>query len=167
MQYWTVRVAILYCGVAMALACAAAQPAFAQEPGPPPPDEMGAPPDVGEAPPAMNVDKQLAKMVKRYGLSDTQETQVRPILVDVKQKLDAVFQDSSFSPEDRDAKIKSIHDDEVARISAIMTSDQRARYQKDQARTREDQGPGGPDGPPPPPNGDGGGGPPPPLGDQN
>ena len=47
------------------------QTALCQEPGPPPPGPMG-------APPSMNVDKQLSKMTKRYGLSDAQKAQIRP-----------------------------------------------------------------------------------------
>jgi Spy/CpxP family protein refolding chaperone len=113
----------------------------------------------------MNVDKQLARMVKRYSLTDAQKAQIRPILVDVKQKMDAVFKDSSVEPEDRAARIRFIHADQVARISALLSDEQREKYQKDEARMHEDEGPGGPDGPPPPPP-DGGDGPPPP-GDTN
>lgn len=163
MRHRMARIGVMFCGMAMAVWLAGARPMFAQEQGAPPSGEMGAPPNMGDGPPGMNVDKRLARMAKRYSLTDTQKTQVRPVLVDTKQKLDALFQDSSLAPEDRFAKIKSIHDDEVARISALMTDDQRAKYEKDEARAGEDRGPGGPGGPPP----DGEGGGPPPQGDRS
>jgi len=149
MQRWLARMGIMFCGLVIAVNFFGAHPVFGQAPDQPP-NEMGPPPEMGGAPPGMNVDHQLSKMVNRYSLTDEQKAQIRPVLVDVKQKLDAVFLDSSLGPDDRSAKLKSIHDDEVARISALMTDDQRAKYQKDQAQMREGQGPGGPGGPPPP-----------------
>ena len=130
------------------------QTALCQEPGPPPPGPMG-------APPSMNVDKQLSKMTKRYGLSDAQKAQIRPILAEEKTKMDALFQDSSLSPEDRFDKMRAIHEDEVARISPILSDEQRAKYEKDQKQMGREDGDQPPDGPPPPPPDDQGGGPPP------
>lgn len=161
MQHTMNRLQLLLCGLAIAICFAPAVPMLAQDPGPPP-DDMGAPLDFAAETPSINVDKQLERMTKRYRLSDTEKAQILPILKDVKEKMDAVFKDTSLEPEERSAKIKSIHDDEVARISAVMTDDQRAKYQKDEARMQEEPGPDGP--PPPPPGGDGEGGPPPPGG---
>lgn len=142
---------ILLCAIAAYALVAPWQTAQCQEPGPPP--------GPMEAPPSMNVNKQLSKMVKRYGLSDAQKEQIRPILTEEKKKMDELFQNSSLSPEERFNSMRAIHDDEVARISAILSDSQRAKYQKDQENmNRQD----GPDGPPPPPLDDSGGGPPPP-----
>ncbi len=127
--------------------------ALCQEPGPPPPGPMG-------TPPSMNVDKQLSKMTKRYVLSDAQKAQIRLILGEEKKKMDALFQDSSASPEDRFDKMRVIHEDEVARISPILSDEQRAKYEKDQKRMGGEDGDQLPDGPPPPPPDDQGGGPP-------
>lgn len=131
--------------------------AAAQEPGLPP-DGMG--PPMNSEPPTMNVNKQLAKMAKRYSLSDTQKEQIRPILEDVKKRIDGLFQDSSLAPEDRFSTMRSIHDDETSRVSAVLNDDQRAKYQKDQERKANqpsDEELGPPPGPPP----DSEGGPPP------
>ena len=130
------------------------QTALCQEPGPPPPGPM-------ETPPSINVDKQLTRMTKRYGLADTQKAQIRPILAEEKKKMDALFQDSSLSPEDRFDKMRAIHEDEVARISPILSDEQRAKYEKDQKRMGREDGDQPPDGPPPPPPDDQGRGPPP------
>lgn len=130
------------------------QTALCQEPGPPPPGPM-------ETPPSINVDKQLTRMTKQYGLADTQKAQIRPILAEEKKKMDALFQDSSLSPEDRFDKMRAIHEDEVARISPILSDEQRAKYEKDQKRMGREDGDQPPDGPPPPPPDDQGRGPPP------
>jgi len=133
---------------------------YAQEQGPPPPDGMEA--SQGGPPPRMNVDKQLARMTKRYALSDAQQTQIRPILTEENQKREALFQNTSLPREERFNKMKALHDDETARISAVLTDSQRAKYEKDQERMANHQREGNDSGePPPPPPGDGGGGPPP------
>lgn len=136
------------CGLFFALCMGASSLAIAQAPGPPP-DAMQGPPDM--QPPRMDIDKEIEHMTKRYGLSDAQKTQIRPILVEQQHKFDALFQDSSLAPEDRFGKMRAIHDEQVARVSERLSDSQRAKYQKDQKRT----GPGpGPDGmPPPPPDG--------------
>lgn len=139
------------CGMIFVLCVGAASLGIAQEPGPPPPDGMQGPP--GMQPPKMDVDKEIARMTKRYALTDAQKTQVRPILVEQQHKMELVFQDSSLSPEDRFAKIRAIHDEQVSRVSEVLSDSQRSKYQKDQ----KEMGPG-PEGMPPPP--DGGGGPP-------
>ena len=71
-----------------------------------------------DTPPSINVDKQLTRMTKRYGLADTQKVQIRPILAEEKNKMDALFQDSSLSSEDQFDNVR-IHVDEVGRISPI------------------------------------------------
>ena len=165
MQHWRRKTRRAFFGLATVLWLAGIAGGAAQEPGAPPPGEMGPPPDFGGAPPSRNVDKDLARMVKRYGLTDEQASQIRPILLDEKQKLDAIFQNSPLAPEDRMAKVKSIRNDRVTRVSALLTDDQRAKYQKDEGRAQQSGGGMGPDGPPPPrPDGEAGGGPLPPPG---
>jgi hypothetical protein len=137
---------------------AAAYSTTAQEPPPPPPDGMEMPhPDM----PKMDVEKEIARMTKRYGLSESQKVQIRPVLVDVKVKMDALFKDSSTDFGVQVQKMRAIRDEQISRISAILSDDQRAKYQKDMQRQTHDQGDSAPYGPPPPPPGNEGGGPPP------
>ncbi len=147
------KIQIAVCVLAGTMCIAMGQTTLCQEPGPPP-GPMG-------TPPSMNVDKQLSKMTKRYGLSDAQKAQIRPILAEEKTKMDALFRDSSLSPEDRFDKMRAIREDEVARISPILSDEQRAKYEKDQKQMGREDGDQPPDGPPPPPPDDQGGGPPP------
>lgn len=153
------RPSTLLLGLALTMWIGASHVLIAQEPGPPPPDGMGPPP--GMSAPRMNVDKEIVRMTKRYALSDTQKSEIRPILIEEQHKMEALFQDDSLAPEDRFAKLRAVHEEQVTRISAILSDAQRAKYQKDQEHMNRQDGPDGPDGPPPPPPGDGGGGPPP------
>lgn len=132
--------------------------ACAQEPPPPPPDGMEMPhPDM----PRMDVDKELARMTKWYTLSDSQKAQIRPVLVDVKVKMEALFKDSSADFGGQVQKMRAIRDEQSSRVSAILSEDQREKYRKDMQRQARDQGNGPTDGPPPPPPGGQSGGPPP------
>ncbi len=139
---------------------AATYSAGAQEPPPAPPDGMEMThPDM----PRMDVDKELARMTKRYGLSDSQKAQIRPVLVEIKAKMDTLSKDSSAEVGEWMQKMRAIRGEQTSRISAILSDDQRAKYLKDMERKAHDQDDGPPDGPPPPPpSGDQGGGPPPP-----
>jgi Spy/CpxP family protein refolding chaperone len=141
---------------------AAMYSAGAQEPPPRPPDGMEMPPpDM----PRMDVDKELARMTKRYGLSESQRAQIRSVLVDVKAKMDDLSKDSSTDFGEQMQRMRAIREKQTSRISAILSDEQRAKYQKDTERQARDQDGGPPDGlPPPPPSGDQGGGPPLPQG---
>jgi hypothetical protein len=146
-------------GLAVGAWLAATYLAGAQEPPPPPPDGMEMPrPDV----PKMDVDKELARMTKRYALSEIQKAQIKPVLVNLKARMDALSKDSSTEFGERMQKMLAIREEQISRISAILSDDQRAKYRKDTERQMRDQGDGPPDGPPPPPPGGEGGGPPPP-----
>jgi hypothetical protein len=121
----------------------------AQEPSDQPPEGMGMP---QEEIPKMNVEKVLAKMTKRYSLSEAQQAQIRRILIDVKKQTDELLQNSSQDFQDRLQKLRAIQEDESSRISGALSDDQRAKYKKDQ-KDREDRfpKPGGSNGAPPPP----------------
>jgi hypothetical protein len=96
--------------------------------------------------PRLNVDKELARLSRRYALSDDQKAQVREILRDEKRKMDALFEDSPVGPEQSFAKIRAIREDEISRISAILRPDQRSKYEKDIKKDRpfSDEPPPGP-----------------------
>ena len=139
------------CAFTIALCFGATCAGVAQEPGPPSPDAIQGPAP-GMQPPKMDIEKEIANMTKRYGLTDAQKEQIRPILVAQQQKFEEVFQDASLAPEERFPKLRAIHEEQVAKVSEILTDSQRTKYQKDQ---RMGRGPG-PDGPPPPLDGMGG-----------
>lgn len=162
MRNRSIRSRSLLYGLMLGILLTTGHALFAQESGPPPPDGMDA--TQGGPPPRMSVDKQLARMTKRYALSEAQQTQIRPILTEENQKREALFQNTSLTREERFNRIKTLHEDETARISVVLTDSQRAKYEKDQERMTRHESDGNDSGePPPPPPGDGGGGPPPPV----
>jgi Spy/CpxP family protein refolding chaperone len=101
--------------------------------------------------PQRNVDTEVSMMTKRYGLSNDQATKLRAILNEEQQKAEAILKDSSVSPQDLFSKIKLIREDETTRVSAILTPEQRTKYESDmkQMQSPPSQAPGG--FPPPPP----------------
>lgn len=112
--------------------------------------------------PKMDVNKELTRLTKRYALSEVQKAQIRPVLVDVKAKMDAWSKDSSTKFGERMQEMRAIHDEQISRVPAILSDEQRAKYQKDTERNVRDRNDGPPDGSPlPPSEGQGGGKPPP------
>jgi Spy/CpxP family protein refolding chaperone len=127
---------------------------FAQEAGSAP--ETAAPPPMGGHRGMMDPAQQLEGMTKRYNLSADQQTQIKPILAQQQQQMQALRGDSSLSREDRMTKMQSIRADSRTRIEAVLNDDQKKQFEADQQRMQERmqqrmQGGGGPGGGGPPP----------------
>jgi len=82
-------------------------------------------------------DEQVARMTKRYSLSSDQQAQIKPILANQQQQMQALRQDSSLSRDDRMAKMKSIRDDSSGKISALLNDSQKQKFAQDQQRRQE------------------------------
>lgn len=78
----------------------------------------------------MDPDKQLAMMTKRLNLTADQQNQIKPILADRQQKMQAVWADSSASREDRMSKMKAIREDSRTKIEAVLTADQKQKFEQ-------------------------------------
>jgi periplasmic protein CpxP/Spy len=119
--------------------CSAA--AFAQQ------DSTAAPPPDASAPQQggghgqwgghQTPDEQVARMTKRYNLSSDQQAQIKPILANQQQQMQALRQDSSLSREDKMAKMKSIHDDSSSKIQALLNDSQKQKFAQDQQRRQQ------------------------------
>ena len=109
--------------------------AFAQNGPPPDASAQQGGGRMGRGP--MNPDEQVARMTKRYNLSSDQQSQIKPILANQQQQMQALRQDSSLSQEDRMAKVKSIRDDSSAKISALLNDSQKQKFAQDQQRRQE------------------------------
>jgi protein CpxP len=90
----------------------------------------------------MDPDKQLERMTKELSLTSDQQTAIKPILVDQDQKMQAIFQDQSIAREDRRTKMMAIRDDSKTKIEAVLTPDQKQKYETMQQNMR--RGGGGP-----------------------
>ena len=82
-------------------------------------------------------DEQVARMTKRYNLSSDQQAQIKPILANQQQQMQALRQDSSLSREDKMAKMKSIHEDSSSKIQAVLNDSQKQKFAQDQARRQQ------------------------------
>jgi Spy/CpxP family protein refolding chaperone len=105
-----------------------------------------------------NPERRLEMMQKHLNLSDDQTAKIKSIFADGRSQMEALRANQSLAPEDRREQAHTLMQAEQAKIDAVLTPDQQAKWHKMQERQRErmrdHRGPGGPDGPPPPPDGD-------------
>jgi periplasmic protein CpxP/Spy len=118
----------------------------AQEPAAPPPDQAQPGPGAG-GPRHMDPDQQLKHLTNTLDLSADQQSQIKPILVDRDQQMQAVFADQSLAQPDRRTKARSIMQESNGKIEAILNDQQKQKYEEMQQHMRR----GGAGGPPPPP----------------
>lgn len=122
--------------------------AAAQEPTPPPSapsGQQGYGPGGGRGG-MMNPDRQSSMMKERLGLSDDQTAQVKTILEGQRSQMEALRADTASSQEDRRGKMMSIRKDTETKIEAVLTADQKTKYEamQKEARERMQRGQGGP-----------------------
>jgi Spy/CpxP family protein refolding chaperone len=146
--------AVLVCGLGiLAMGSAMAQD---QAPPPPPAGEMG-PPAGGGPRGMMDPGRRADRMKHELNLTDDQTAQVKSILEDGRTKMEAIHSNSSLSRDDRRAQMMSIHKAQDDRIEALLTPDQKTKFEamQEQMRERMRGGQGGPPAgdtaPPPPP----------------
>ena len=143
--------------IALLAVCAAATaPLFAQDaPPPPPPQGSHAPRD-----PARMQAMMLKHMTRELSLTPDQVTQVQTIQTDEAAKMTALNADTGDAGKDKHRQEKAIREDENTRIKAVLTDDQKTRFDAMEASQRERRGhhpggeggaPAGGDTPPPPP----------------
>jgi periplasmic protein CpxP/Spy len=85
----------------------------------------------------MDPDHQLAALTQELNLTTNQQTQIKPILVDRQQKLQALMQNQSLSQDDRRSQAKSIMSDSNSRIEAVLNGDQKQKFEAMQQQKRE------------------------------
>jgi periplasmic protein CpxP/Spy len=89
----------------------------------------------------MDPDRQLEHLTKSLNLTADQQGQIKPILVERQQKMQALFQNQSLSRDERHTQMEAIHQDTESRISAVLNDEQKQKYQAMQEHMRE-HGPG-------------------------
>jgi periplasmic protein CpxP/Spy len=148
------RAAVLLCGLGLVAGAAMAQDA---PPAGPPPGAQG-PPSGGPGGPRgmMNPERRAGMLQKRLSLSDDQTTQVKAIFEDGRTKMEALRSNTSLSQEDRRAQMMALHQTEDTKVEAVLTPDQKTKYEAMQAEMHQrmqdhQQGAPGAGAPPPPP----------------
>jgi protein CpxP len=139
------RVAVLAIG-ATALSTL---PAMAQDPAPPSPQDQAGPRQGG---PGGMRGNQVEFLTKKLNLTPDQVTQVKAIDEDAMKQSKAVREDASVAGPDKRAKMMDIHKASQDKIRALLTDDQKTKFDALQTQMRDRRGNrGGGDGPPPPP----------------
>ena len=114
---------------------------LAQEPGSAP--EQGAPQADGggmgghRGRGMMDPDQRLAHMTKRYNLTADQQSQIKPILTDEQTQMQALRSDTTSSREDKRSKMQSMHQASTQKIEAVLTDQQKQKFEADQQKMEE------------------------------
>jgi Spy/CpxP family protein refolding chaperone len=105
---------------------------------PPPPPGGGA----GHPPHKMpNIDERLTRLKSALGLSDDQVAKLKTIFEDQKAAAEPIWKDASLSPEQKREKMKPIMQDTKAKIDAVLTPEQQAKFQELRKQHRGDKKP--------------------------
>ena len=117
---------------------------------PPPPDQS----QPGHGPGRMNPDRQLEHLTHTLSLTSDQQAQIKPLLVDRDQKMQALFQNQSLSQQDRRTQMHSIAEGTNNSIKAVLNDQQKQKFDEmHEHMGRRGRGEGGPppaDAPPAP-----------------
>ncbi|HEX3986847.1 MAG TPA: hypothetical protein VHX13_09590 [Acidobacteriaceae bacterium] len=82
----------------------------------------------------MDPDRQLAHMTKTLNLTADQQAQIKPILLDRQQKMQALWQDQSLSRQDRRAKAQAIQQDSQTQLEATLNDQQKQKFEEMRAK---------------------------------
>lgn len=88
----------------------------------------------------MDPDSQLAHMTRQLDLTADQQAQIRPLLVAHQQQQQALFQDQSLSQDDRRAKARTMNAETHKKIEALLTDEQKQKFQAMQQRMHHGEG---------------------------
>jgi len=148
------------CSAGLGLSAAVAQQETAPPPPPPDQQQQGPPPNgqmqgPGRGQHGMDPERRVEQMQRRLNLNDSQTAQVRQIFTESHAQMETIRSNASLAPGDRRAQMMTLHQGEQARIRAVLTPDQQAKFDAMQARMQERRGDEGGQGAPvpPPPSG--------------
>jgi len=122
--------------------------ALAQD-NPPPPQDQAGPPAQGPGGRGMRMDpnRQLERLTRELSLTTDQQAQIKPLLIERQQKMQALFQNQSLAPEDRRTQMRTIMEGTNNSIKGVLTDDQKQKFDAmQQQRMRRGRGGPPPDG---------------------
>ena len=79
---------------------------------------------------APNPDRMAKHLGKKLGLSSDQVAQIKPVLEDRTQKMQALRTDTSLSAQDRRAKAQDIMQDSKNKIEAVLNDTQKQQFEQ-------------------------------------
>ena len=94
----------------------------------------------------MNPDRQLAHLTKALDLTADQQAQIKPILLDRQQQMQALFQDQTLSRQNKRARALAIRQDTQTKLEAALNDQQKQKFEEMRAKmeARRQQRTGGP-----------------------
>jgi Spy/CpxP family protein refolding chaperone len=100
-----------------------------------------------------SVDEQLDHLSQKLNLTDAQKPQIKTILQDQRDRMKQVMDSSTGPREENRSKMREIHEAAADKIRAVLTDEQKAKFDKmqDQHRKHTEEGHGDQGTPPPPP----------------
>lgn len=78
----------------------------------------------------MSAEDRLKQLSEALGITDEQKTQIKPILEEEIAALKAIFDDKSLERDARREKMKAVRDSAASKIEAILTPEQKAKFEK-------------------------------------
>lgn len=82
----------------------------------------------------MNPDRQLAHLSKTLDLTTDQQARIKPILVDRRQKMRALWQDQTLSRQDKRARAQAIQQDSRTQLEAALNDQQKQKFEEMRAK---------------------------------
>jgi len=92
-----------------------------------------------QPPQQMTMDQRMARLTQVLNLTTAQQQQIRPVLEEAQQKMQALAADNATPMADRQAKAETIRESVRSQIDAVLTPEQKQRVQ-----AMSQHGPGGP-----------------------
>jgi periplasmic protein CpxP/Spy len=78
----------------------------------------------------MNADRQLEHLTRVLNLTSDQQAQIKPILQDRDQKMQALWQDPSTDQQDKRSQMRSIRQNSNVQIEAVLTDQQKQQFEQ-------------------------------------
>jgi len=138
--------------LALCTTALSALPARAQDPASAPAQDQAGPPNGGHRGAGQREEHQVEFLTKKLSLTPDQVTQVKAIDDDSRTQMMALRQDATTPQADKRAKMMEIHKASQDKIRAVLTDDQKTKYDALQAQMKErrESRDGGQGTPPPP-----------------
>ena len=89
-------------------------------------------------------EQRLQRMTQQLNLTEAQQQQIKPILENESQQMQALRGDTSLSQDDRRAKMMQIRQTSASQIKPILNADQQKQFDEMMSRQGRGRGPGGP-----------------------
>ena len=78
----------------------------------------------------MSADDHLKILTEKLSLTEDQQAKLRPILADESKQMDAIHENSSMAPADKQAKMREVHESFAGKVDAVLTPEQREHWKQ-------------------------------------